>query len=280
MSQIYKISELGQAKVYPTFFLPEIDEAMGDGFESGTLNIITGSTGLGKSIFACNIAYNQSIQGLRVLFISTEMKPVDILARLYALHSDRSIRDFKRDNNNELIKEVEQAISPIWERLELMFTSNFVDIMTHLDENSSKYDVVIIDHVHCLTFNPLKFRTEIERDEFTINELKKIWERGLCIIAVAQLNKSKFKSFADHENIRGSAHWIYLSSQILYFAETKAQNDFNYNTRSQGQPELLTLCLTKFRDRGQQIKCRYHQIQTAKWKCAMKYDRPITPKES
>lgn len=53
--------------------IPGLDKLMGGGFEEGTVNLITGKTGTGKSIFCSQVAYNGIMKNKqKVIYITTE----------------------------------------------------------------------------------------------------------------------------------------------------------------------------------------------------------------
>lgn len=53
--------------------IPGLDKLMGGGFEEGTVNLITGKTGTGKSIFCSQVAYNCIMKNKqKVIYVTTE----------------------------------------------------------------------------------------------------------------------------------------------------------------------------------------------------------------
>ncbi len=53
--------------------IPGLDKLMGGGFEEGTVNLIAGKTGTGKSIFCSQVAYNSVMKNKqKVIYITTE----------------------------------------------------------------------------------------------------------------------------------------------------------------------------------------------------------------
>lgn len=55
--------------------IPEFDELIGGGFYRGSINLIAGPTGSGKTIFALTMASNMAKQGLNVLYVTFEEVP-------------------------------------------------------------------------------------------------------------------------------------------------------------------------------------------------------------
>lgn len=67
-------------------YVPEIDDLTG-GIETGTVTVISGFAGCGKSTWAVNIAYKNAKNGHSVVYISLEMTQTDLLFNLISLHS-------------------------------------------------------------------------------------------------------------------------------------------------------------------------------------------------
>jgi len=55
----------------PTY-IPGFDKLIEGGFQPGSVNLITGGAGTGKTIFALQFAYNQLLHGKNILYVSFE----------------------------------------------------------------------------------------------------------------------------------------------------------------------------------------------------------------
>jgi replicative DNA helicase len=266
---------LSPREVIPTC-ISGIDDCMQGGFRSGTLNIITARPGTGKTMFALNIAINMAAAQKKVLFISTEMSPEELMPRVYALLMSGDEINYQLradvDNTTNVIKAhalFEATIAPY---IHFVYWSHLDEINYHLSQKGSEYDAVFIDHVHCLDIANERLEG-VARDMHIIRALKTFWktQKG-CLICVAQPNKNT-NLWADMNNISGSAQWSQLASQIIYLAESEAQKEANQN-REPGVPESLTLVFAKQRYKGMNTRS-YHYLRFYKWKSKVEYFRPM-----
>ena len=73
-------------RIWPTGF-PLLDTIMAGGMRSGSLTVISGAQGLGKTTFALQVARNAVVAGRSALYFSFEHDPKDMLERLIALEA-------------------------------------------------------------------------------------------------------------------------------------------------------------------------------------------------
>lgn len=74
------------SRVWPTGF-ELLDAALSGGFRSGSLVLLSGPQGLGKTTFALQMARNAALAGRSVVFFSFEHDPEALLERLVALEA-------------------------------------------------------------------------------------------------------------------------------------------------------------------------------------------------
>ena len=74
----------GGVRLWPTGF-PLLDEAIGGGFRSGTLNLIAGPQGQGKTMFALQAARAAVKTGRSAVFFSYELEADALTQRLVAM---------------------------------------------------------------------------------------------------------------------------------------------------------------------------------------------------
>lgn len=261
--------------VIPTY-IAQIDECLQGGLRSGTLNIITARPGTGKTMFALNLAINMATNLKKVLFISTEMSPEELMPRVYAILNNGDVVDYelRTDVDNRANVSLAEAgfealLSPY---IHFVYWSHLDEINYHLSQRGAEYDAVFIDHVHCLDIANERLEG-VARDMHIIRNLRTFWktQKG-CLICVAQPNKNT-NLWADMNNISGSAQWSQLASQIIYLAESEEQKQVNQN-REAGVPEVLTLVFAKQRYKGMSTRS-YHVLRFYKWKSQIEYCRPL-----
>jgi replicative DNA helicase len=69
--------------------LPCVDEAIG-GLFPGELTILAARPGIGKTSFACQVAYHAALRGRQVYFVSLEMSPEELITRIVCGQADVS----------------------------------------------------------------------------------------------------------------------------------------------------------------------------------------------
>src|SRR6476646_11178190 len=79
-------SPQGGVRLWPTGF-PLRDEAIGGGFRSGTLNLIAGPQGQGKTMFALQAARAAVKTGRSAVFFSYELEADSLVQRLVAMEA-------------------------------------------------------------------------------------------------------------------------------------------------------------------------------------------------
>lgn len=164
-------------------YVEEIDELTG-GIEAGTVAVVTGFTGGGKTTFALNMAYKNARDGHSVVYITLEVSKRDILYNLISLHSldpkfkgrtlqSRSIR------SRELNEEQE---------------SRFTEIATDFNEH-------ILPNVRILTETDFKTFSQGEvRDKlYRLDD-----EKPLEALFLDQANLLKFYSKGKFSNVGDS----------------------------------------------------------------------------
>lgn len=128
--------------------IPSLDGMVG-GFEGGELNVISGKTGGGKTLFAQTLTKNFSDQGIKSLWFSYEMPPYNFLKRFPSIPE-------------AYMPQILTARDPRW-------------IEARIWEAKLKYDtrIVFIDHLHYLVDMARMQNMSIEIGEI-MRSLKKI----------------------------------------------------------------------------------------------------------
>ena len=74
------------SRLWPTGF-PLLDDTLSGGFRAGTLALLAGPQGLGKTTFALQVARNVAVSGRSVVYFCYEHDPETLLERLVALEA-------------------------------------------------------------------------------------------------------------------------------------------------------------------------------------------------
>lgn len=252
------------------------------GLRAGTLNLITGETGLGKSNLAISFALDLVQTGVKVLYVSTEMGNDDVMCRILAKLNKSNFYEYEniKAENKPRIHRAIQELKQL--PLTILYEKNFEEIISKIDYqfelNPEAFDVIIIDHKDCLRVNDPKIdMIEAHKDVYVIKHLEKIWNQyKSCLIVVGQIPKSNVANkrvVGDKDDFRGSAHWAYLASNMFYLLKTKDQKEKN-QTKNLGEPDLITLCLSKTRYQSKNFN-KMHEFNYRSWAGDFKYINPI-----
>lgn len=84
--------------ITPTYY-PSIDSLI-DGLQGGNYMILAGSTGMGKTVMALNIALSMAKHGKKILYFSMEMTPEELISRIIANEANisaQNLRNYKME---------------------------------------------------------------------------------------------------------------------------------------------------------------------------------------
>lgn len=146
----------GAFKRYPTGF-KRIDAVLGGGIEVGEFGNIMATTGMGKSIWLTNIAFNTAKFGNKVAIISMEMAARQVNQRLDSRWLDMPYLKFKtydfspselRDIQRKLKrakKQFHEKVRVISAPVRSISVNGLVDILNDLTVDGFRPDVVFLD---------------------------------------------------------------------------------------------------------------------------------------
>lgn len=162
----------------------ELDQVLGGGIVKGSVVLIGGEPGIGKSTVMLQVAGILSEKEKRVLYVSGEESPAQIRIR-----ADRL------------------SVRP--EKLELLATTAFEDVLYAFSEN--KYDYLIVDSIQTVV------SAEISSSGGTVGQVRHITYRlvelakslGVTVFIVGQVTKDG--------NIAGPKVLEHLVDTVLYF---------------------------------------------------------------
>ena len=109
-----------------------LDAALGGGFGRGTTTIVAGGSGTGKTVFACQLALEFAKKERKVVYVTTEQTPEQLLLRFIANYA--KVRYELLTNRNEVqsdgMEEVEADPIPAW----LYTDANTAEAMAKLED--------------------------------------------------------------------------------------------------------------------------------------------------
>ena len=197
-------SEYFKSRVPILFHFPVIDKVTG-GLAHGDLAYIVGRLGTGKSTTTQWICHNWWRDGKRILFISNETLPIDILIRLDAMAGKFDPLDLRLTSKVTELKKKVSVVSHmaatsageiIFPRKKLIMPSQVIGAAMQLE-----VDLIIIDGVYLMR-PERRFNSRWERVAEVSNELKQgALELGIPILGVSQIKRIGSKAKLDIEDI-------------------------------------------------------------------------------
>jgi replicative DNA helicase len=206
-----RIDEMANRKILKTGF-PHLDDVYN--FEEGQLLIIAGETSKGKTQLAMNIAKKTAEDGGKVLFISLEMNPEQLLSRFVAMTLDYPIR-LAYGSNEEYREYAKRFLRTNSWVNNIYIDDSCKDLQAILgDINEVRPDLTVIDYAQLISVDGRM------GEEKVVAEIAQTL-RTVChdqrIILISQLSR---KTEATDRNplarLKGSGALEYSASAILY----------------------------------------------------------------
>ena len=188
------------------FHLDKFNKITNGGVPRKTLNIAMAGTGVGKSLFMCDLAASHMMGGYNVLYITLEMSEEKIAERVDANLLDIPIHQLKELSFDVYTKRIDRVKKKSTGRLiikEYPTASASVSHFNHLlnelwIKNTFKPDVIFIDYLNICSSSRLKNGSNV--NSYTL--IKSIAEevRGLAvehnvpIFSATQVNRQGFVS--------------------------------------------------------------------------------------
>jgi replicative DNA helicase len=272
INRIYAIKSKQVEPSYKTGFT-KLDKKIG-GFQKGSLVSVVSGSGIGKTTFCLNAAYQMAKSGIKVSYYTVEMKEYEFLQKLSASNLDIDLADIIQGNLNDTqISQIETFTNDLIDvPLEIVddpqTTEELInDIM--LKALSSSSEVVFIDYLQLYCGDSKGNNLSEKLGDLTIT-LKKIAQKNnIVIIALGQVNRmantrvkdDDAKSFLiGEQDIQDSGRILQNSNVVLGLTRNSALDDdekrktlnenrlLNYNsTDLTVNPELMLVQIMKNR---------------------------------
>lgn len=183
-----------------------IDDEIG-GLQKGNLVIIGGSTSVGKTAFALNIAQNVAEKGYKILVVSLEMIADENTVRFISAYSGLAAnkvifpKAWEEAGKSGRIGDINEKVSNFnLHYLTAESSSNITveKIRAHVMslKATQGLDLVIVDYLQLVDDgNPRRGKSDAEKLEDITKSLKRMaMSQGVPVIALAQLNRDTNKS--------------------------------------------------------------------------------------
>jgi KaiC/GvpD/RAD55 family RecA-like ATPase len=209
------------------------DELIEGGFPQGSVTLVAGTPGTGKSIFCAQIAHNNSIKGKKCLYLDLEQKPEQLKNQL----TDFGLKQEKNDN----LKIVNMDSSDV---------ALIKNISKEITKN--KYDVIVLDSIESIVNSStvMEKNNELSMEQIqetvmpTIMDAKTIGRLKLRKL-FSNLIKTNATIFLVGEKVEGSQG---LSRDTI--SEFLCDNIISMNYLGVGSSEYRSLQIRKMRRSG------------------------------
>ena len=177
-----------------------IDKKLFGGFGRGQINIFAGNSGMGKSLFLQNLAFNFLVQKLNVVYITLELNEELVCLRMDSIITDAGTKYVLNniDEVNKILKEKKNNSG--YGDLQVKYMppgTNSNNILSYLREytirKNYKPDVLIIDYLDLMHPNDKKFNKSdlFIKDKYVTEELRSVTvDQNLICVTASQLNRS------------------------------------------------------------------------------------------
>lgn len=226
-----------------------LDYVLYGGFDRGTLNILCGGSGSGKSVVKMNLATNWLAMGLNGAFITLELSEGLCAKRLDSMISDVPNKDiFARLDDVELKLKMKAKTFGHCTIKYMPAQSSVNDIRAYCKElevkTGRKIDFLCVDYLDLVMPSGVKVSAEnvFIKDKFVSEELRNLAkELNVLFVTSSQLNRGAADEIEfDHSHIAGGLSKIMTADNVFAI----------YTSRSMRERGKYQLQLLKTRNSG------------------------------
>ena len=214
--------------------MPDLDKKLFGGWSRGTLNIVAGQSGSGKSLFLQNWSVNLITQSFNGVYITLELSEELCSLRLDAMVTGVSTRDvFKNLDDTELrIKSFGRKAGGLQVKyLPAQRTAN--DVRAYLREleisQQRKLDFVCVDYLDLLMPVSVKVSPSdlYVKDKYVAEELRNLAkEFNVVMLTASQLNRSSVDEVEfNHSHISGGISKINTADNVFGIFTSRAMRE-------------------------------------------------------
>ncbi|OQB96741.1 MAG: Replicative DNA helicase [Verrucomicrobia bacterium ADurb.Bin122] len=234
-------------RVVPSGFY-DFDDALGGGFRPGTLNLLAGRPGHGKTTMALNIIANAAERGFKSLFFSLEMPRQEVVTKMIASRArvDISNITIKRAKDDVLAKVA--AAAGAFRELPITIDDaaslGVVDIAARAAQTQTAggLDVVIVDYLQLITMERAKGDTKDEAVGRVTKALKAIAkDLRIPVVALSQLNREGDTDDPQLSHLRDSGNLEQDADTVTFIRRKDKQADIMVKKNRMGRTAAFSL---------------------------------------
>lgn len=211
-----------------------LDKKLYGGMERGTLNVIAGGSGSGKSLFLANFGLNWSLDQLNVVYITCELSQELVGLRLDAMVSGMTTKQVFSN-----IDQIELVISTTGKKAGSLYIKYIPsgktvnDIRAYIKEletkTEKKTDIIIIDYLDLLMPASRKINPSdlFVKDKYVSEELRNLAvETHTVLLTASQLNRQSVEEVEfDHSHISGGLSKIQTADNVFGIFTSRAMQE-------------------------------------------------------
>lgn len=203
------------------------------GFQKGNYIVVAARTGIGKTTFCLNLAYNAASRGFPVAYFSLEMRAEDLFKRLVSAESDIPFNTIQsgfalsRERRARLLQSC-QSLGQLKFFVEESSNIDLVELVAKIKKLKGQEPdlaVVFVDYVGLVkTSNNKSFDSRTLQIQEISTTLKKVaLELEISVVCVAQLNRKVDERGGDPilSDLRESGSLEQDADLVLLLSETK-----------------------------------------------------------
>jgi archaellum biogenesis ATPase FlaH len=211
-----------------------MDSILYGGFKAAELNIFAGASGAGKSLFLQNLAFNWSILGHNVLYISLELSEDLCGMRLDSMVSGMSTKSLFQNSNDAAMKIKLKGQGA--GNLNIVQMENGIDvndikayIKEYQIQHNIELDAILVDYLDLMSPAKIKVSPDnvFQKDKFVSEELRNLAVEGKYLFATAsQLNRTSVdETEFDHSHISGGLSKIQTADNVIGIFSSRAMKE-------------------------------------------------------
>jgi len=201
-----------------------LDSALYGGFNRGELEIFSGSSGAGKSLFLQNLAVNWAEQQMNGIFLTLELSEELCCQRIDGMMTDTASKNIFKELDDVVMKVgMKQKKCGNLQVKYMQAQSNVNDIRSYIRElhvqTGENIDFICVDYLDLLM--PVSVKVDPSnlfiKDKYVSEELRNLAkELNIVLVTAAQLNRSAAEEVEfDHSMISGGISKINSADNVF-----------------------------------------------------------------
>jgi len=168
-----------------------LDNYLNGGLKKGDLVLVGARPSVGKTSFTLTLALNAALAGSKVMFISAEMRPRDIVDRMLAFYTGKPLTEITRGMHKERVEEAYERFAKINFKIvdAPRFTSRDVIGIATREKYVNGLDLVVVDYLQYLADSAGKQSEAVRVGRISRNLKSLAGSLDIPVVSPSQLNR-------------------------------------------------------------------------------------------